>query len=93
MNIGKCTFPIGLLVAIGCLWLASLLEAQTAAVSRESVPEQQAIGHPGYGHVAQDRYRVLRMLTDERGKAAMGEPTIAWISCRGMKEDDRRPVF
>lgn len=32
----------------------------------EDTSEQQAIGHPGYEHVAQDRYAVLKMLTDKR---------------------------
>ena len=44
------------------------------------LPEQQAIGHPGYEHVAHDRYGVLRMLTDERVKKVIEELGIELIS-------------
>lgn len=43
-------------------------------------PEQQAIGHPGYEHVAHDRYGVMKMLTDKRVKAAIDELGIELIS-------------
>lgn len=42
--------------------------------------EQQAIGHPGYEHVAQDRFAVLKMLTDPRIKKAIEDLGIELIS-------------
>lgn len=54
----------------------------------DDFPEQQAIGHPGYEHVAQDRYGVLRMLTDKRVKAVIEELGIQLISYRGLTVDD-----
>lgn len=52
----------------------------------DDFPEQQAIGHPGYEHVAQDRYGVLRMLTDDRVKAAVRELGIELVSYGDLKE-------
>lgn len=49
------------------------------------LPEQQAIGHPGYEHVATDRAAVLAMLTDPRVKAAIRELGIELVSYAGMK--------
>ena len=49
------------------------------------LPEQQAIGHPGYEHVASDRAAVLAMLTDPRVKAAIEELGIELISYADLK--------
>ncbi|MCB0632306.1 MAG: ChbG/HpnK family deacetylase [Saprospiraceae bacterium] len=51
----------------------------------DDFPEQQAIGHPGYEHVAQDRYGVLKMLTDPRVKAAIDRLGIELISYADLK--------
>ncbi len=50
------------------------------------LPEQQAIGHPGYEHVASDRAAVLAMLTDPRVKAAIRELGIELVSYAGLKK-------
>ena len=52
------------------------------------LPEQQAIGHPGYEHVAQDRYGVLRMLTDRAVKQTIEELGIELISYPDLKKID-----
>ena len=52
------------------------------------LPEQQAIGHPGYEHVAHDRYGVLRMLTDKRVKQAIEELNIELISYADLEKLD-----
>lgn len=49
-------------------------------------PEQQAIGHPGYEHVAQDRFSVLKMLTDKRVKQAISELEIELISYADLRK-------
>lgn len=51
----------------------------------DDFPEQQAIGHPGYEHVAHDRYGVLKMLTDARVKAAVERLGIELISYADLK--------
>jgi predicted glycoside hydrolase/deacetylase ChbG (UPF0249 family) len=51
----------------------------------DDFPEQQAIGHPGYEHVAQDRYGVLKMLTDQRVKKVIKELGIELISYADLK--------
>lgn len=52
----------------------------------DDFPEQQAIGHPGYEHVAQDRYGVMKMLTDARVRAAVQELGIELISYADLKK-------
>lgn len=52
----------------------------------DDFPEQQAIGHPGYEHVAQDRYGVLKMLTDKRVKKVIDELGIELISYADLKK-------
>ncbi|HMQ64193.1 MAG TPA: polysaccharide deacetylase family protein [Flavilitoribacter sp.] len=54
------------------------------------LPEQQAIGHPGYEHVATDRAGVLAMLTDPRVKAAISELGIEVISYADLKAVSRK---
>lgn len=51
----------------------------------DDFPEQQAIGHPGYEHVAHDRYGVLKMLTDPRVKEAIERLGIELISYADLK--------
>lgn len=51
----------------------------------DDFPEQQAIGHPGYEHVAHDRYGVLQMLTDARVKAAIEELGIELVSYADLR--------
>lgn len=48
-------------------------------------PEQQAIGHPGYEHVAFDRSTVLAMLTDEKVKQAIKKRGIELITYVDLK--------
>jgi hypothetical protein len=52
----------------------------------DDFPEQQAIGHPGYEHVAHDRYGVMKMLTDPRVKAAIERLGIELISYADLKQ-------
>jgi predicted glycoside hydrolase/deacetylase ChbG (UPF0249 family) len=52
----------------------------------DDFPEQQAISHPGYEHVAQDRYGVLKMLTDKRVRKVIGELSIELISYADLKK-------
>lgn len=52
----------------------------------DDFPEQQAIGHPGYEHVAQDRYGVMQMLTDKRVKNAIAELGIELVSYGDLKK-------
>lgn len=52
----------------------------------DDFPEQQAIGHPGYEHVAHDRYGVLKMLTDKRVRAVIDELGIELISYADLKK-------
>lgn len=54
----------------------------------DDYPEQQAIGHPGYEHVAHDRYGVLKMLTDERVKQTIEELGIELVSYGDLTKDD-----
>jgi len=51
----------------------------------DDTPEQQAIGHVGYEHVAQDRYAVMKMLTDKRVKDAIETLGIKLISYADLK--------
>lgn len=51
----------------------------------DDYPEQQAIGHPGYEHVAQDRFGVLKMLTDPRVKKEIEKLGIQLISYADLK--------
>ncbi|MCB0686621.1 MAG: ChbG/HpnK family deacetylase [Saprospiraceae bacterium] len=46
----------------------------------DDYPEQQAIGHPGYEHVAQDRYAVMNLLVDQRVKAVIKDRGIKLVS-------------
>lgn len=47
-------------------------------------PEQQAIGHPGYENVAQDREAVLSVLTDLRVKQTIKDLGVELMSYRGL---------
>ncbi len=51
----------------------------------DDTPEQQAIGHVGYEHVAQDRYAVMKMLTDKRIKDSIANLGIKLISYADLK--------
>jgi len=51
----------------------------------DDTPEQQAIGHIGYEHVAHDRYGVMKMLTDPRVKATIKDLGIELISYADLK--------
>jgi chitin disaccharide deacetylase len=52
----------------------------------DDFPEQQAIGHPGYEHVAHDRFGVMKMLTDKRVKAVIHELGIELISYADLRD-------
>ena len=45
----------------------------------QSMPEQQAIGHPDYEHVAYDRDAVLKVLTSEKVKMALQDKNVHLI--------------
>jgi predicted glycoside hydrolase/deacetylase ChbG (UPF0249 family) len=52
----------------------------------DDFPEQQAIGHPGYEHVASDRFAVLKMLTDRRVRKVIEELGIELISYADLRK-------
>lgn len=51
-----------------------------------SMPEQQAIGHPRYNHVAYDRDAVLRVLTSDAVKNAIKKKNVNLISYADLEE-------
>lgn len=50
------------------------------------LPEQQAIGHPNYEHVAFDRHSVMKVLTDPTVAAALQEKGVKLIGYPGLKK-------